>query len=427
MNSNLIRVLLVDADPQESGMLPKRMREVEGIEVIGVANNRNAALAQVVELQPDVLVVDLMLPGIRSIDLIRKVASDQPQLRILALVPADPPHDRIMLAAEAGALGYICRDTDLSEFAAAIEQVERGEPWLPLQQTYTVLQDGAGELALSSQERRTRLTEVLMGVIPLTGLIAAITATLWRRYWGDIGVRVNDLGVDPTSRMIDVLVVLVVVIGIAGPLLFVRYWVKDISKWISTQPRLARTVDKLRSLRLGKLPVGRLLISYWVAWVLLALLVLLIMVFIFKIMPLVMVMFIGPAVIIILIANVLDLDDALPNLFHLPHLDSWRVLGFLGLVLVIFLLAVGAEVLIMGPDLRTDGLHGIIAPQVLGFSAKPVMLYDLDEQHEPLGALYLGGNADLYVLYDPCVETVRLVPVGSSRVELIDQVDCRSP
>ena len=270
MNSNLIRVLLVDADPQESGMLPKRMREVEGIEVIGIANNRNAALAEVKELHPDVLVVDLMLPGIRSIDLIRKVASDQPQLRILALVPADPPHDRIMMAAEAGALGYICRNTDLSEFAAAIEQVHRGEPWLPLQQTYTVLQDGAGELALSSQERRTRLTEVLMGVIPLTGLIAAITATLWRRYWGDIGVRVTDLGVDPTSRMIDVLVVLVVVIGIAGPLLFVRYWVKDISKWIFTQPRLARTVDKLRSLRLGKLPVGRLLISYWVAWVLLA-------------------------------------------------------------------------------------------------------------------------------------------------------------
>ncbi|MCJ7660090.1 MAG: hypothetical protein MUO67_13170, partial [Anaerolineales bacterium] len=125
--------------------------------------------------------------------------------------------------------------------------------------------------------------------------------------------------------------------------------------------------------------------------------------------------------------NVLDLDDALPNLLHLPHLDSWRVLGFLGLVLIVFLLGVGTEVLIMGPDLRPDGLHGIIAPQVLGFRATPIMLYDLDEQHEPLGALYLGGNADLYVLYDPCAETVRLVPVGVSRVELIDRVDCRSP
>ena len=63
----------------------------------------------------------------------------------------------------------------------------------------------------------------------------------------------------------------------------------------------------------------------------------------------------------------------------------------------------------------------------LGLYARPVMVFDLDEKHEPLGALYLGGNADLYVLYDPCVETVRFVPVGASRVELIDQVICRSP
>jgi hypothetical protein len=44
-----------------------------------------------------------------------------------------------------------------------------------------------------------------------------------------------------------------------------------------------------------------------------------------------------------------------------------------------------------------------------------------------LGALYLGGNADLYVLYDPCVETVRFVPVGSSRVMFIDEVTCPAP
>jgi hypothetical protein len=43
----------------------------------------------------------------------------------------------------------------------------------------------------------------------------------------------------------------------------------------------------------------------------------------------------------------------------------------------------------------------------------PVIVYDLDGNLEPLGALYLGGNADLYVLYDPCAETVRFVPVGS--------------
>ena len=427
MNSNLIRVLLVDADPQETGALPKRMKEVEGIEVVGVAYNRNAAIAQVEELQPDVLVVDLMLPGILSIDLIRMVAGDQTQVRILALVPADPPHDRIMLAAEAGALGFVCRDADFSEFSAAFKQVQRGEPWLPLNQTYGVLQSGAAELAVSAQERRGRLTEVLFGLIPLTGLIAAITAYLYRHYWGAIGVRVPDLGVDPSTRMIDVLVVFVIIVGVAGPLLFVRPGVKAIGKWIADQPRLARIVNKLRSLRLGKLPVGRLLINYWVAWVLGLIVVLSISVLLVRLMPLIMVLFFGPSVAIVLIANVLELDDVLPNFLHLPHLDSWRVLGFLGLILIVFLLALGAEVLIMGPDLRADGLHGILAPKVLGFSAIPVMLFDLDEHHEPLGALYLGGNADLYVLYDPCTETVRLVPVGASRVELIDEVDCRSP
>ena len=95
-------------------------------------------------------------------------------------------------------------------------------------------------------------------------------------------------------------------------------------------------------------------------------------------------------------------------------------------LIILFLIVVGGEVWIKGPDLRTDGLHGLLAPQLLGLSARPMVLYDLDGNLEPLGALYLGGNADLYVLYDPCAETVRLVPVGSSRVEMVDKVTCGS-
>ncbi|MFC2055820.1 response regulator transcription factor, partial [Chloroflexota bacterium] len=259
-----IRVLVVDANPTEVGAIPTRWSEFEGFEVVSVVDNRNAALARVEDLQPDVLVVDLMLPGLRSIDLIRRVVDDQPQVHILALAPADPPHDRIMLAAEAGALGYVCRGTDHSELKAAIEQVHRGEPWLPLHQTYEVLQDGAGELALSTQERRSRLTEVLLGVIPLTGLIAAITAFLWRHYWGDIGVRVTDLGIDPSTRMIDVLVVFVIIIAVAGPLLFIRPWMKALGQWINDQPRLARIVNKVRGMHLGKLQIGKLVTNFWV-------------------------------------------------------------------------------------------------------------------------------------------------------------------
>ena len=427
MNSRSMRVLLVDADPQESGALQKRMGEVEGVEIVGAVFNRNAAISQAGELHPDVLVVDLMLPGIRSINLIRQLANDQPEIRMLALVPAEPPHDLVMLAAEAGALGFVCRDAELSELKAAIEQVYIGEPWLPLHQTFEVLQDGAGELTLSTRERRARLIEVLLGVIPLTGLVAAITAYLWRNYWGAIGVRVADLGIDPASRMIDVLVVFVTIIGAFGPLLFARPWVKAIGEWISGKPQLAERINRIRRLKLGNLKVGRLFINYWVAWVLMLAIILSITLFLVNFMPLISELVIGPAVAIILVANVLDLDDELPKFLHLPHLDSWRVVGFLGVILIAFLMTLGAEVLLIGPDLRPDGLHGFLAPKVLGFTAIPVMLYDVDETHEPLEALYLGGNADLYVLYDPCKETIMLIPVSLSRVELIDRVECRSP
>jgi DNA-binding NarL/FixJ family response regulator len=419
-----IRVLVVDADLGSGLALVARLGESETVEVVGVVHNRNAARAGVEEQRPDVVLCDLMLPGYRSIDIVRMAAGEEPAVHVLALAPAEPPHDRVMLAIQAGALGYICRSAGLSDFEAAIEQVYHGKHWLPLEETYEVLQEGAGELAVSAQERRARLGQVVLGLIPLTGLVAAITAYLWREYWGAISVRVPDLGIDPTSRMIDVLVVLLIVIGVFGPLLFVGSWAEAILAWIEKRPGPARLLAKARGMHLGNLPIGSILFSQWVIWVPMALLVVGIMLVITWIMPLIMVLVIGPGVAMVLLATLLGVGDQLPEALHLPHLQPERVLAFLGIIIVVFLLILGTEVLVMKPDLRTDGLHGILAPQVLGFSAKPIMLYDLEEKHEPVGALYLGGNADLYVLYDPCAEIVRLIPVSLSRVEHIDEVTC---
>ncbi len=428
MSEQPIRVVVVDADLKDMGARPGWAGEIPGIEVVGVAYDRSTALAQVQELRPDVLMVDLMLPGMRSIDLVRQVTSSQLQVRILAVAPDDPPHDRIMLAAAAGALGFITRHAPFADYKAAIERVHGGEPWLPQQPTYVVLQDGAGELDVSSQARQARLTGVLLGLIPLTGFVAAITADLWRRYWGHINVRVADLGVDPTSRMIDVLFFFVAVIGIFGPLLFVRPWVQSLGRWIQGEPQWAGRVAKARSLHLGKLPVGELIVNQWVARLLGMLLVLSFTLLLTKLLPLIMALVVGPAVAIGLMANVLDLDDELPGFLHVPHLDSWRVLAFVGLILIVFLLALSAEVLIIGPDLRADGLHGILAPRMLGFRATPVMVYDQAENQEPWGALFLGSQGDLYVVYDPCTEEVSYLSVSSTahRIALIDRVDCPS-
>jgi hypothetical protein len=64
---------------------------------------------------------------------------------------------------------------------------------------------------------------------------------------------------------------------------------------------------------------------------------------------------------------------------------------------------------------------------MLDLGANPVRLTDIDGNFEPIEALYLGGNADLYVLFDPCEQITRMVPVGSSRVEVIDKVSCALP
>ena len=420
MNSITIRVLVVDADPSGVGDLHSRLNQVPEVEIVGIAHSQRAALTQVETIQPDFLLVDLMLPGYRSIDLISQVSATNQEIRILALSPGDTPHDRIILAIRAGVLGFITRDASFEEVTEAIQQVNQGQHWLPLEDTYDVLGEAAGELAVTAQERRGRLGQVVLGIIPLTGMIAAITAYLWREYWGQIGVRVVDLGIDPTTRMIDVLVVMIMIFGVFGPLLFVRSWVNAICQWIGKDlPSIAEWVIKARRRRLG-----RSIFNLWVARLLMALVLLSLLIWITSIFPLIMVVFIGLAVGVILLANILDLDQELPEALHIPHLGARRVIAFFAVVITLFLMIIGAEVWIQGPDLRTDGLHGFMAPEVLGFRARPVTLYDLDGDLEPLGALYLGGNADLYVLYDPCAESTRMVPVGSSRVELVDRVIC---
>ena len=421
MNSKIIRVLVVDADPSSvEDALRLKLDRLPGVEVVGIAHSQRGALRQVDSTQPNFLLVDLMLPGYRSIDLITQINATHPKIHILAISPGDIPHERVILAIRAGAQGFITRDTSLEDASEAIQQVNQGQYWLPLEDTYEVLGEAAAELTVTTQERRGRLTQVLLGLIPLTGMIAAITAYLWREYWEQIGVRVVDLGVDPTTRMIDVLVSLMMIIGIFGPLLFVRSWAEDIGRWIDKDyPFLTDWVGNAHQSRLG-----RLVLNKWTGRGLMALVLVSFLIWLTSFFPLIMVIIFGPGVSVLLLANLLDLDQELPEALHLSHLGARRVIGFLGVVIILFLVIMGAEVLIKGPDLRTDGLHGFLVPEVLGFSANPITLYDLDGNLEPLGALYLGGNADLYVLYDPCAETVRFVPVGSSRVEHVDRVVC---
>jgi DNA-binding NarL/FixJ family response regulator len=62
-------------------------------------------------------------------------------MQILALSPGDIPHDRVILTIRASASGFVTRDADINEFAEAIEVVNQGQHWLPLEETYEVLDE----------------------------------------------------------------------------------------------------------------------------------------------------------------------------------------------------------------------------------------------------------------------------------------------
>ena len=158
--SQPIRVLIVDADPKAGRDSLANLEEVENIEVVGLVHNKQSAISEAGTTQPDVLLIDLMLTGLRSIEVIQSVNGTQPDIHILALSPGDPPYDKVILAMQAGALGYVTRDAELEEFIEAIQQVHQGKHWLPLDATNDVLQDAAPELAVSAKERRDRLGNV---------------------------------------------------------------------------------------------------------------------------------------------------------------------------------------------------------------------------------------------------------------------------
>jgi len=125
----MIRVLVVD-DHQliRSGI--KRLLEAAGdIAVVGEAESGEQALARVGELHPDVVLMDIHMPGIGGLEATRKLVHHHPGVRVISLsVQRHDPYPEQLLAA--GATGYLTKDCGAEEFVHAIRKVHAGERYL---------------------------------------------------------------------------------------------------------------------------------------------------------------------------------------------------------------------------------------------------------------------------------------------------------
>jgi NarL family two-component system response regulator LiaR len=129
MTTRTIRLLVVD----DQGIVREGIRallaEVEGMKVIGEASDGLEAVAQAGALQPDVILMDLMMPRLDGTEAIRQIVSKQPNARILALT-SFTAEEKVFPAIKAGALGYLLKDAEPKELISAIEAVYRWESFL---------------------------------------------------------------------------------------------------------------------------------------------------------------------------------------------------------------------------------------------------------------------------------------------------------
>jgi DNA-binding NarL/FixJ family response regulator len=97
-----------------------------GIEVVGEAGNGREAVRGIESSQPDVVLMDLVMPEMDGIEAIQQVMARQPQARILVLT-SFATDDKVFPAIKAGALGYLLKDSEPREVVDAIRQAQRGE------------------------------------------------------------------------------------------------------------------------------------------------------------------------------------------------------------------------------------------------------------------------------------------------------------
>jgi NarL family two-component system response regulator LiaR len=96
------------------------------IEVVGEAKDGQEAISVAQRVQPEVILMDLVMPGLDGLEATRHISAHQPEARILVLT-SFAGDDKIFPAIRAGALGYLLKDSGPDELVQAIRQVHRGE------------------------------------------------------------------------------------------------------------------------------------------------------------------------------------------------------------------------------------------------------------------------------------------------------------
>jgi NarL family two-component system response regulator LiaR len=124
-SNGTIRVLIADDHAIVRKGICALLATEPGIAVVGEAQDGQEAIDKARLLQPDVILMDLIMPGLDGLAAIRHLAARQPEARVLVLTSFDGD-EQVFPAIKAGALGYLLKDSGPEELVDAIQQVHHG-------------------------------------------------------------------------------------------------------------------------------------------------------------------------------------------------------------------------------------------------------------------------------------------------------------
>jgi two-component system invasion response regulator UvrY len=125
----LIRVLVVDDHDLVRTGITRMLSDIDGLQVVGQAESGEEALKSARDLKPDVVLMDVKMPGIGGLEATRKMLRSHPDLKVVVVTVCeeDPFPTRLL---QAGAAGYLTKGAGLTEMVQAIRLVFAGQRYI---------------------------------------------------------------------------------------------------------------------------------------------------------------------------------------------------------------------------------------------------------------------------------------------------------
>lgn len=195
------RVLICDDHWIVRQAIASRIDEIPGFEVVGQVGDGSSVTTAVREHRPDLLVIDLEMPGVNGMEATGHVLARWPETRVLVFT-AHEDVGLTRMAARTGASGYLVKSAEIGEIREACKTVMAGGTWFPGQEGKVDQEDELQRLQSLSPREREILALLAAGMRAqgIAGEIGIQTATVYTHVRNVIG----KLGVDTRTQAVAI-------------------------------------------------------------------------------------------------------------------------------------------------------------------------------------------------------------------------------